>query len=89
MHAVIVSVSINDAETAAGFARDQLAPRASQAPGFVAGYWVRLEGDTKGRSTVVFETEDAARAMADQIQPPPDNVATIDSVEVGEVVASA
>ena len=89
MHAVMVSVTIHDAETAAKFAREELAPRASQVPGFVAGYWVRLEDGTHGRSTVVFESEDAARAMATQIQPPPDNVATIDSVEVGEVVANA
>ncbi len=89
MHAVTVSVSINDAERAAAFVRDEIAPRAAQTPGFVAGYWVRSEDGTRGRSTVVYDSEEAARASADQIQPPPDDVATIESVEVGEVVASA
>jgi hypothetical protein len=37
---------------------------------------------------VVFESEDAARAAAAQAQPPGEFV-RFDSVEVGEVVASA
>jgi hypothetical protein len=52
----------------------------------VAGYWVRL-AEGKGTSIVVFESEEAARAMAEQVTPPPDGSVTADSVEVGEVVA--
>jgi hypothetical protein len=37
----------------------------------------------------VFESEDAARAAAGQIQAPPGDPVNIDSVEVGEVVANA
>ena len=88
MHAVVVTVTVNDGEAATRFLRDELVPRVSQAPGFVAGYWVRLEGD-QGRSTIVFESEDAARTVADQVAAPPEGVATIDSVNVGEVVANA
>jgi hypothetical protein len=39
-------------------------------------------------SVIAFESEDGARQAAQQIQPPGDFV-TFDSVEVGEVAASA
>jgi hypothetical protein len=45
MHAVIVSVTITDPELATTFLRNEIVPRVKQAPGFVAGYWVRIEGD--------------------------------------------
>lgn len=63
-------------------------PRASQAPGFVAGYWTRGEGDD-GLSMIVYESEENARAVADRM---PDNVpdaVTLQGVEVREVVQSA
>ena len=87
MHAVVVRVTINDREAADTALREQVVPRASSSPGFVAGYWVRLSGD-RGASVAAFESEDAAQAAADQAQPPGDFV-TFDSVEVGEVVAHA
>jgi hypothetical protein len=88
MHAVMVSVTINDPEAATANLRNEIVPRVKQAPGFVAGYWVGLEG-AKGRGTMVFESEDAARAVAEQVGQQPGDAATIDSVEVGEVVESA
>ena len=81
MHAVMVTVTINDFEKGVTFLRDEAVPRVSQAPGFVAGYWVRLDGD-QGRSTIVFESEDAAREVAERVAAPPEGVATIDSVKV-------
>lgn len=89
MHAVVVSVTINDQERAMTFLRDEVVPRVSQAPGFVAGYWVRLEGSNQGRATIVCESEQAARSLAGHIQPEPSGANTIDSVDVGEVVAHA
>lgn len=80
MHAVVVGVTVNDAQAATNYLHEQVVPTISQVPGFVAGYSVRLESGSGGRSTVVFETEDAARAAASQIQPAPDGAATIDSV---------
>jgi hypothetical protein len=52
---------------------------------------VRLEGGDEGNSVVVFESEDAARAAADQIR---ENVGsnsgvTLNDVTVGEVIANA
>jgi hypothetical protein len=89
MHAVIVSVTINDGEAATQNLRSEVVPRVKQAPGFVAGYWVRIGGGDKGRGTIVLESEDAARAVASQVEANPNDAVTIDSVEVGEVVESA
>ena len=89
MHAVVIRVTINEGEGATKFLREEIVPRVSQAPGFVAGYWVRLEDSDAGASTIVFESEEQARAAADQIQPPPGGEASIESISVGEVVAHA
>jgi len=88
----MVTVTINDFEKGVTFLRDEAVPRVSQAPGFVAGYWVRVEeneGTSMGTSMVVFESEDTARRMADQIPTPPTDAATINSIKVGEVVIHA
>jgi heme-degrading monooxygenase HmoA len=91
MHAVVVKVSVKDAPVATEYLRETVVPGVSQAPGFVAGYWVRLEGGDEGNSVVVFESEEAARAAAAQIR---ENVGsnpgiTLNDVTVGEVVANA
>lgn len=90
MHAVIVSVTIHDLEKATETLRGQIVPRVSQSPGFVAGYWVTIDGGGQGRGTIVMESDEAARGLAEQLhqQPQADEV-TVDSVQVGEVAASA
>ena len=87
MHAVVLNVTVTDADAATAALRDQVVPQVSGTPGFVAGYWVRLDG-SRGTAVVVFESEDAARSAAAEAQPPGD-LMTFDSVEVGEVVANA
>jgi hypothetical protein len=87
MHAVVLNVTVNDRDAATAALRDQVVPSVSGSPGFVAGYWVGLPGG-RGTSVVVFESEEAAKTAAAQAQPPGEFV-TFDSVEVGEVVASA
>jgi hypothetical protein len=91
MHAVVTKVSVSDAPAATEFLRETIVPRVSQAPGFVAGYWVRLEGGDEGNSTIVFESEEAARAAADQIRATVGSNpgVTLKDVTVGEVVANA
>jgi hypothetical protein len=86
VHALVVTSTLHDPDAAVAFARDQVVPRVSGAPGLVAGYWVRV-AENKGTSIVVFESEEDARAMAEQVTPAPDGSVTPDSVEVGEVVA--
>jgi hypothetical protein len=88
MHAVVVKVTIKDPENAEQMLRSEVVPRVSSAPGFVAGYWTRSGGG--GLSMLVFESEDAARGAASQLQAQParDEV-SVDDVEVREVVAHA
>jgi hypothetical protein len=51
MHAVVVKVSVSDGPVATEYLRETIVPAVSQAPGFVAGYWVRLGGDEGTRSS--------------------------------------
>ena len=88
MHAVVVHVTIHDPEAATSQLRDQVVPQVSQAPGFVAGYWVRLSSG-KGVSIVAFESEENAQAAAEGARAMPGEFVTFDSVEVGEVVGHA
>lgn len=88
MHAVVTRVKIADRERAEGFLSEELIPRVSQAPGFVAGYWTNVGGD-RGASMTVFESEDAAKQSMDQFDAPPADVVEIESMEVAEVVAHA
>ena len=87
MHAVVVRVRVDDVEAAEAALREQVVPRVSQAPGFVAGYWTRK--DNGGLSMIIFESEEAAQQASEQVRanvPPP---VTLEDVEVREVVAEA
>jgi heme-degrading monooxygenase HmoA len=90
MHAAVFRVTIKDQEKAVKFLKERIVPSASQAPGFVAGHWVTI-GGSEGTSMVVFESEDAAKQWAQTAQDadPPADIVTVESVEVGEVVAHA
>ena len=52
---------------------DELVPRVSSAPGFVAGYWITLP-EGKGTSTMVFDSEESAKGLVgiDAERPPDD-----------------
>ena len=89
MHAVLVKVSISDVEGSVKELRETIVPRISQAPGFVAGYWTRSLDGSNGRSLIVFESEEAAQAAAEQIGARVPDGVTFESAEVREVVASA
>lgn len=87
MHAVVVKVTIGDLGVAESALREQVVPRASQAPGFVAGYWTRK--DKTGLSIVVFESEEAAKNMSEQVRSMAPEGVAIEDVEVREVVVHA
>lgn len=87
MHAVVIRVTINEDEAAFAGLRDHVVPQLSQAPGFVSGYWTRK--DNAGLSMIVFESEDAARAVSERIPGTVPEGATLVDVEVREVVAHA
>ena len=88
MHALVFRVRINEREEADRLLHEEFVPGLSQAPGFVTGYWVNT-GEHGGTSVVVFESEAAARRTAEQIEPPESDAITVESFEVGEVVAHA
>jgi hypothetical protein len=87
MHAVVVRVTIKDEDPATEVLREEVVPRASQAPGFVAGYWTRK--DDKGLSMIVFESEQDANGAAEAVRGGVPDAVTLDDVEVREVVANA
>ena len=87
MHAAVVHVTINDPSGSESALREQVVPRVSQAPGFVAGYWTRK--DNGGLSMTVWESEDAAKAASEIAASLAPEGVTVDGVEVREVVASA
>ncbi len=87
MYAVIITVTFND-RSAAVAELDGLVPQVSGMPGFRAGYWVSLSED-KGTSLVVFDSEESARAILAMAENAPAAAVTTDSIEVGEVIASA
>ena len=89
MHAIVVRVSISDFESAQKGLEEKVVPRVSQAPGFVAGYWTRSEDKSNGQSMLVFESEDAARAVEERIRADVPEGVTVEGAEVREVVASA
>jgi hypothetical protein len=87
VHAVVVTVTISDQEVAQSHLREQVVPAVSQAPGFVTGYWTHRDGS--GLAMVIFESEDAARAMSERIPSLAPEEVTVKDVEVREVVAHA
>jgi hypothetical protein len=87
MHAVVLNVTVHDREAGERALREEVVPQTSQARGFVAGYWLAMPGG-RGLSLLVFDSQDAARTMAEQAQPPGDFV-SFDSLELAEVVAQA
>jgi hypothetical protein len=87
MYAVVVRVTISDQAAAEGALKEQVVPRASQAPGFVTGHWTRK--DSTGLSMIIFESEDAANAASEQIRANVPPGVTLEDVEVREVLAHA
>ncbi len=94
MYGVIVEVRIDTdrEEEARKMLEEVVVPRAKGLSGFSKGHWLRsLQGD-RGRSVLLFESEAAARAAADQIRsegPPPGVPVTMENVDAYEVLAQA
>ena len=90
MYAVVGTANIdaNRADEAAELAQNILA-NMSEAPGFVSGILARSLDHTAGRSMMLFETEEAAQAVAENARNmiPADGPTEIVALEVFEVVA--
>jgi hypothetical protein len=94
MHAVVVRVTIHNADRTREVLKSQVVPQVSGAPGFKTGYWTWSTGgaELNGLSMAIFDSEENARAVGDRVSAiasaARDDV-TLDGVEVREVVASA
>jgi hypothetical protein len=94
MHALVVRVTIHNADRTREVLNSQVVPGVSGAPGFKTGYWTWSTGGDglNGLSMIIFDSEDNARAAGDRVSAiaagARDDV-TLEGVEVREVVASA
>jgi hypothetical protein len=93
MHALIVRVTIRNADRTREMLNSQVVPQVSGAPGFKTGYWTwPTGGASNGLSMIIFDSEENARAAGDRgsaVAAAASDDVTLDSVEVREVVASA
>jgi hypothetical protein len=88
VHVVVVSLTIDKLDADLAVLREKVVPDISQLPGFVTGYWTR-KGNS-GLSMIVFDSEDTANAGAERLRSTlPGDVATLEAIEVREVVAHA
>ena len=93
MHAIFGTSEIDAsrADEAVELLTKGILPGISQAPGFVSATFARSSDGTRGRSMLVFESEEAAKAVAATAgdRMPADAPIKIVSIDVFEVVASA
>jgi hypothetical protein len=89
VHALVVRVSLSDAESARKTLTEQVVPAVSQSPGFVAGSWTWSDDQSNGQSMIVFESQAAAETVAERLRGLAPEGATVESIEVRQVVASA
>jgi hypothetical protein len=94
MHALVVHVTIHNADNTREVLNNQVVPQVSSAPGFRTGYWTWQPSGAEidGLSMIIFDSEENASAAGDRIRAiatsSPDDV-TLEGVEIREVVASA
>jgi hypothetical protein len=89
VHAVVVDVTINDYDSARKQLDERVVPMVKQQPGFVSGVWFN-PSEGKGRSVMVFDSEDAANAAVEVLREGPQNDAvSLDNVVINPVAATA
>ena len=93
MYALMVELRIQSerADEAERQLHDFALPMIRQAEGFVAGTWIRSLDGVRGRSLILFETQESAAAAAKRAAqgPPPGSPTEFVSAEVFEVLAQA
>lgn len=93
MHAMVGEVEIDASRADEAFELLQTftVPTAKSQPGFISGTWVRALEGTRGRSILLFESEETARACAERAMqgPPPGAPVKMISADVYEVVTQA
>jgi hypothetical protein len=93
MHALVVRVTIDDADRTREVLKSQVVPQVSGAPGFKTGYWTWSTGggELNGLSMIIYDSEDNAHAAGDRVRAIAADAqsVTLEDIEVREVVASA
>lgn len=93
MHALVVRVTIHDADGTREVLNNQVVPQLSGSPGFKSGYWTWATegGQLNGLSMVIYDSEDGASQAGERLRAIAGDAqgVTLDGVEVREVVASA
>lgn len=93
IYAVLVEVDVATVDEQQGLRalREQIVPAISKMAGFRAGTWLTGNDDGKGLSLTLWDTEDAAKAMASmfQVGSNPQLGAEIARCEVRTVAATA
>jgi hypothetical protein len=93
MHAVLIEVDVGDVEREQGLRalRDHVVPMIARLTGFQSGTWLTGNTDGRGLSLTLWDTEESARAMAEQFGPgsSPAASASVVRCEVREVAATA
>ena len=88
MHAVVFQVDVKQAwDGDVDQELDQIATMTKSLPGFIRGTWTT--NGRHGLSFILFETEAAARGLADNASLPPTAGVSLRSVDVYEVVREA
>lgn len=87
MHAVVTALMFDD-RCAAEAELAEIVSRVSGMPGFVDGYWAALGAD-RGMSILVFDSQEAAQALAKFARGVPYASVTRGAIELGEVLAHA
>jgi len=94
MYGVMVQVKVDASreDEARRMLREVVVPTAKQLAGFAGGTWLRALQGGAGRSVLLFESEEEARAAAEQIRsqgPPSGAPVTMESVDAYEVLEQA
>ena len=93
MVAVLIEVDVRGVERDAGLTalREQIVPAIKSLPGFRSGTWLTGNGNGKGLSLTLWDSEENARTMADRfgVGSSPAMSAQVARCEVREVAATA
>ena len=93
MYAVLVQVDVDASrmDEATQVLEGFVVPTVKAMPGFTSGTWMRSLDGSQGRSTLLFESREAAEAAAAQVAegPPAGAPVTFRSADVVEVLAQA
>ena len=84
-------IDASRAEEADAMLKNGVAPQLKEIPGFISATWGKSADGTRGRSMIVFSSEEAARAAMENVadRMPPDAPVKIISITPMEIIHQA